>query len=360
MAEGEDESEKTEEPTQKRLDDARDKGQIPSSREVNHWIMFLAAAIFLIGLAPAMAEDISISLSTFFAHAHAIDATSPALPSLLAATLSEIGMAVAPVAALFIVAAFAAGVVQNGFIFSGESIKPSLEKISPIAGAKRLFSLKSFAEFVKGILKLIIVGAIAGAVVMPEMEAIETISGMDAGALVQRVSDVIIKILLAVLAVMTAIAAADFLYQRWEHIKKLRMSRQDLKEEFKQTEGDPIIKQRLRQIRAERARKRMIAEVPKADVIVTNPTHFAVALKYDQFTMDAPVLKAKGVDRAALRIREVATEHGVPIVENPPLARALYASVGLEEEIPEEHYRAVAEVINYVWKLNGRKPQARR
>jgi len=353
MAEGEDDSEKTEEPTQKRLDDARQKGQIPSSREVNHWIMFLAAAVFLLGLAPTMAEDVAATLATFLERPHAMDVTSVALPGLIGDLLGKVALAMAPTAGLFIVAAFAAGMVQNGFVFSAESIKPSLEKISPLAGLKRMFSLKSFAEFAKGILKLVIVGAIATAVVMPDLEAIETVAGMGAAELVGRLDDVAAHMLLAVLAVMTAIAAADVLYQRWEHMKKLRMSRQDLKEEYKQTEGDPMIKQRLRQIRAERSRRRMIAEVPKADVIVTNPTHFAVALKYDSMYMGAPVVKAKGVDRAALRIREVAAEHGVPIVENPPLARALYASVDLEQEIPEEHYRAVAEVINYVWKLKG-------
>ena len=241
-------------------------------------------------------------------------------------------------------------------LFSPESIKPSLEKISPLAGIKRMFSMKSIAEFAKGILKLIIVGSIAAAVVMPEMAAVETLSGMAAGDLIERLATVAVKLLLAVLAVMTAIAVADLLYQKWEHQKQNRMSRHDMKEEYKQTDGDPMIKQRLRQIRAERSRKRMIAEVPKADVIITNPTHFAVALKYDQMAMSAPTVIAKGADTAAFRIREVARENGVPIVENPPLARAIYASVDLDQEIPEEHYKAVAEVINYVWKAKGKRP----
>ena len=354
MAEGEDDSEKTEDPSQKRLDDARNKGQVASSREVNHWIMFLAATIFLLGLLPGMMKDLAATLGVVFEGAHLFEATAPGTPIIIADILSDIGLAVAPTVALFMVAAFASGVIQNGFLFSAESIKPTLDKISPIAGVKRLFALKSLAEFFKGILKLVIVGSIAAAVVMPEMATIEAISGMAAAPLLERMGDIAARLLMAVLAIMTAIAAADFLYQRWEHQKKLRMSRQDQKEEYKQTEGDPIVKQRLRQIRAERARKRMIAEVPKADVVVTNPTHFAVALKYDQMTMNAPMVLAKGVDKAALRIREVANENNVPIVENPPLARALYATADLEEEIPEEHYRAVAEVINYVWKLKGR------
>ncbi|MGZ0188553.1 MAG: flagellar biosynthesis protein FlhB [Alphaproteobacteria bacterium] len=355
MAEGEDDSEKTEDASQKRLDDSRDKGQVPSSKEVNHWIMFLAMAIFLLGLAPPMARDLSYSLTIFLEQAHAMEITEESLPRILAATLGNVGMAIAPLAALFMVAAFGAGVIQNGFLFSAESLKPTLDKISPLAGIKRMFSMKSLAEFAKGILKLIIVGSIAAAVVMPEMLAVETLAGLAAGDLIDRIADIVAKLLLAVLSVMTAIAAADFLYQKYEHHKKLRMSRQDMKEEYKQSEGDPIIKQRLRQIRSERSRKRMIAEVPKADVVITNPTHFAVALKYDDMAMGAPIMLAKGVDKAALRIREVAKENGVPIVENPPLARALYASVGLEEQIPEEHYRAVAEVINYVWKLKGKR-----
>lgn len=356
MAEGDDDSDKTEEPTQKKLDDARQKGQMASSREVNHWVMFLAAAIFLLGLAPSMAEAIAGAMTGFLEYPHAIRLTSPAFADLAASVLSEVALAVAPVAALFIVAALTAGMIQNGFLFSAESIKPTLDKISPLAGLKRMFSLRSLTEFAKGILKLVIVGSIAAAVVAPELMAIETVSGIAAGELATRLGALVSKLLLAVLAVMTVIAAVDFLYQKWEHIKKLRMSRHDLKEEYKQTEGDPIVKQRLRQIRAERSRKRMIAEVPKADVVITNPTHFAVALKYDQLAMGAPTLLAKGVDKAAFRIREVAEENNVPIVENPPLARALYANVELEEEIPEEHYRAVAEVINYVWKLKGRRP----
>ena len=355
MAEGGDDSEKTEEPTQKKIDDAREKGQVASSREVNHWIMFLAAAVFLLGLAPGVASDISDAVTGYFAFAHAVEVTPAGLGPLLSALASDIALAIAPVAAIFIVAALFAGFSQNGIMFSTESIKPSLDKISPLAGLKRMFSMKSLAEFAKGVLKLVIVGAVAYAVVSPDLAAVETLPGMAASELIERIRKLSGLLLIAVLSVMTVIAAADFIYQRWEHTKKLRMSHQDMKEEYKQTEGDPIVKQRLRQIRADRSRKRMIAEVPNADVVVTNPTHFSVALKYDQSKMGAPQVVAKGVDTAAKRIREVAKENNVPIVENPPLARALYASVEVDGEVPEEHFRAVAEVINYVWKLKGRR-----
>lgn len=351
----EDDSEKTEEPSHKKLEDAREKGQVPTSREFNHWIIFVAAAIFLFGLAPGLADDVTTSMRAFLERPHTFSITAESVPLIIGGALSSLGMAMAPTAALFLVAGAAAGILQTGILFSTESIQPKLEKISPIAGVKRMFSLRSLTEFGKGILKLIIVGSIAAAVIMPEMEAIETVSGMGAADLIHRLAEVAGRLLMAVLSIMTLIAAADFLYQRWEHIKKLRMSRQDLKDEYKQTEGDPLIKQRLRQIRMDRARKRMIAEVPKADVIITNPTHFAVALKYDTLHMNAPMVLAKGADKAAFRIREIAKEHGIPIVENPPLARGLYANVGIDEEIDEENYRAVAEVINYVWKLRGRK-----
>lgn len=355
MAEGEDASEKTEEPTQKKMDDAREKGQVASSREVNHWIMFLAAAVFLLGLAPGVAADISDAVTGYFEFAHEIEVTPAGLGPLLSTLASDIALAIAPVAAIFILAALFAGFAQNGILFSPESIKPTLDKISPLAGIKRLFSMKSLAEFAKGVLKLIIVGSVAYAVVSPDLATVETLPGMAAGDLIERIRQLAGLLLIAVLSVMTVIAAADFLYQRWEHNKKLRMSRQDMKEEYKQTEGDPIVKQRLRQIRADRSRKRMIADVPNADVVITNPTHFSVALQYDQGSMGAPKVVAKGADTAAKRIREVAKENGVPIVENPPLARALYASVEIDDEVPEEHFRAVAEVINYVWKLKGRR-----
>ncbi len=351
----EDDSEKTEEPNHKKLEDAREKGQVPSSKEVNHWVIFLAATIFLLGLAPPLAQEVSRSMVAFLERPHEFSVTAQTMPIIVGDALSSLGMAVLPTAALFLVAAAAAGLLQTGLLFSTESITPKLEKISPIAGVKRMFSVKSLAEFGKGILKLIIVGAIAAGVIMPEMAAIETVSGMGAADLINKLASVSARLVMAVLAIMTLIASVDFIYQRWEHMKKLRMSRQDMKEEYKQTEGDPLIKQRLRQIRMDRARKRMMAEVPKADVVITNPTHFALALKYDTMVMNAPMVLAKGVDKAAFRIREVAEEHGIPIIENPPLARGLYANVGLEEEIDEEHYRAVAEVINYVWKLRGRK-----
>jgi flagellar biosynthetic protein FlhB len=226
-----------------------------------------------------------------------------------------------------------------------------------MAGAKRLFSSRSLVEFAKGLLKLGIVGGVSWYLMRPEFDRLERFTGFDVMQMLAVLNDLSLRLMGAVLAVMTAIAGLDFFYQKFQLMKSLRMSREDMREEYKQQEGDPMIKGRLKQLRLERARRRMMAEVPKADVVITNPTHFAVALRYDQTAMAAPRVVAKGADLVAKRIRELAEEAKVPIVENPPLARALFATVELDQEVPPEHYKAVAKVISYVMALRGRRPR---
>ncbi len=353
MAE-QDDTEKTEQPTQKRLDEARRKGQVASSREVNHWFMILGGAVWLAMFAPATLEGAVLALLRFVEQPHLIRVDAGGMREIGLDLLGRVGLLLAVPFGLFLAAAIAGGLLQHGFLLSAQAIKPKLSKLSPVAGLKRQFSLRALAEFGKGLLKLAVVGTVGTLLLIPEFERLELSVGLEMPALLRLVDGLAGRLLVAVLAVMTVVAAADFLYQKYEHIKQLRMSRQELKEEFKQTEGDPTIKQRLRQIRMERSRRRMLAAVPTADVVITNPTHFAVALKYDPERMSAPRLVAKGADHLAARIREVARENGVPLVENPPLARALHAGVELDQEIPAEHYRAVAEIISYVWKLKGR------
>jgi flagellar biosynthesis protein FlhB len=267
----------------------------------------------------------------------------------------QIAIAVAPVIALLVIAAIAAGFIQTGFIFSAEPISPKLEKISPIRGLKRLFSAQALLDLLKSLIKLAVVGAVSWFLLRPEFDRIERFADLDTMALLFVLKQLTLKLLASVVAVMAAVAALDLLYQKLAHRRRLRMTREELRDEYKESEGDPLIKSRLRQIRLERARRRMMQEVPKADVVITNPTHFAVALRYDQATMQAPKLVAKGADLVARRIRELAEESNVPIVQNPPLARALYAHVELDQEVPPEHYKAVAEVIGYVMKLRRRK-----
>jgi flagellar biosynthetic protein FlhB len=262
--------------------------------------------------------------------------------------------------AVLVVAALAGSMLQTGILVAPEQITPKLERISPASGFKRLFSVRAVVELLKGIAKMTVVAVVGWYAIAPDMMAIERFVLLAPEDAANSTRAIVLVLMAAVMAAMTVIAGADLLYQRISHRRSLRMSREEMREEFKQSEGDPHIKGRLKQIRAERARRRMMADVPKADVVITNPTHFAVALKYEQGTMSAPRVVAKGADVIAAKIREVASANEVPIVENPPLARALYAAVDLDEEIPAEHYRAVAEVIGYVMRLKGRlggKPQ---
>lgn len=354
MAEDQDQSQKTEEPTQKRLEDARKKGQVATSRELNNALMISAATAFLALLSPGVTNDLSVALMPFLQIPDQMPTTITDLQMLIMELMKQVGAALLLPALLFACAAIASGLLQNGIVISTEPLKPKLEKISPISGAKRIFSLKSIVEFIKGILKITLIGAAAILLLWPETATI--IRTTDAELIVTTIllQSLTVKLLFGVAVLVIAVAVLDILYQRFEHQKQLMMSRKDLMDEFKQTEGDPHVKARLKGLRAERARQRMMAEVPNATVVVTNPTHFAVALYYDTNGKAAPRVVAKGVDSLAHRIREIATESQVPIVENPPLARALFASIDLGEEIPPEHYQAVAEVIGYVMRLERR------
>jgi flagellar biosynthetic protein FlhB len=353
-----DESQKTEDPTQRRLDQAREKGQVAKSQEINHWFIFLGMAVVVTVFATSMARGVVGTLRQFIEHPHAIRIDTLQLREVLTDTLAQIGLALLLPVLVIVMVALAAGLVQNGLLISFESLKPKPEKLSPLKGLKRQFSAKSLAEFVKGVAKITVVSGVIMVLMWPQLDLVPNIAGMELTDFAALLRDMVARILIAVLAIMTLIAALDYLFQKHQHRKQLRMTKQELKDEFKQSEGDPMVKSRLRQIRMERARKRMMAAVPEADVVITNPTHYAVALKYDNQSMNAPKLLAKGVDTVAGKIREIAKEHEIPIVENPPLTRALYQSVDLDQEIPPEHYKAVAEVIGYVMRLKGRLSHA--
>jgi flagellar biosynthetic protein FlhB len=260
---------------------------------------------------------------------------------------------------LLALAAIGGNMIQHRLVWSLEPLKPKLSKISPSAGLQRLFSKQALANFLKGLAKLGLIGTIMVALLWPERFRLDTIVGADPAALLPIVLALSLKVMGAVVAVLALIAAGDYLFQYRQWYERQKMSLREMKEEFRQTEGDPAIKGKIRQIRQNRMRKRMMAAVPEASVVITNPTHFAVALKYER-GMNAPVCVAKGADVIARRIREVATEHSIPIVENPPLARALHATVEIDQEIPPEHYQAVAEVIGYVMRLNRAVAGARR
>lgn len=355
MAEGDDDSEKTEEPTAKRLEDAREKGQVPNSREVSHVFMIFAALMLLVIFAPRIGESLAQDFHQIFSQAHLIPMDEKGIGNALKEMILDVLKIMALPLLVLMVAAISSNVVQTGFLVSAESMKPKLEKLSLLKGFKRQFSLKSFVEFLKGLLKLAIVGSIAYMIVAPKLDGIEHFAGLPVPMVLEETQSIAMRMMIGVLMVVAVIAGADFLYQRFEFMKQMRMSRQDIKDEYKQTEGDPMVKGKLRQIRAEKSRQRMMQSVPNADVIVTNPTHYSIALQYDADEMHAPKVVAKGVDNMAFKIREIAKENDIPIMEAPPLARALYATVDVDQEITEEHYKAVAEVISYVFSLKGKK-----
>lgn len=348
-----DDSQKTEEPTPKKLEEARKKGQVALSREVNNWVMLAAGTLVVIAVLPSALETLTLTMRGYIEHAHAVPGV-PGFFSILKESFWET-MAVIALPLLFLMmAAFFAPFLQIGPLFAPETIKPDIQKISPIAGFKRLFSLRSVVEFAKGIAKIGVIGTIGYILLVPFFGSVEHFIGTPLPMILGEMRALILKLMLGVLVVLMIIAVIDLVYQRNEHYKKMRMTKQELKDEYKQAEGDPHIKARLRALRQERARRRMIQAVPQADVVITNPTHYSVALKYVPKEMAAPVVIAKGVNEVAFKIREVAKEHDIIIMENPPLARVLYDTVEVDQAIPEEHYKAVAEVISFVFKQKGR------
>ncbi len=354
MSDQTDDAQKTEEPTPKKISDARERGNVARSMEVNTWLMLLAGTMIIAFVAPGLMQDIRVISLVFIERPHEYSSEFGNLSGLLRQTVSAIGVALILPAIFLIVAALATGLVQNGLVFSPKAMEPKLEKLSPIAGAKRLFSMRQIVEFVKGLLKIAIVGTIAIILLTPEFRRIDTVPTIELSEMLDILHMLVIRLLIYVLGVLAVITFVDLIFQRAQHRKKLRMTKQEVKDEIKQSEGDPHVKGRLRQIRLDRARQRMMQAVPEADVVVTNPTHYAVALRYRQEETEAPVLIAKGADLIAQKIREVAKEHDIPIVENRPLALALFESVEVDQEVPTEHYRAVAEIISYIWRLKGR------
>jgi flagellar biosynthetic protein FlhB len=350
MADENDAAEKTEDPTQKRLDDAHDRGDVAKSQEVNTWFMIAGATLVLSSFSGSIGAGILMPLRNLVANSWMIHADGPGLLA-LAQTLGIAVIAALGVPLLLLmIAAIAGNMVQHRLVWSGESLKPKLSKISPLAGAKRVFGKQAAANFAKGLFKVTALGAVMTAILWPERYRLDAMIRFDPAAILGVTTSLTLQLMGAVVAMLALVAIADYFFQYRQWFERQKMSLREMKEEFKQSEGDPHIKGRIRQLRHARMKKRMMAAVPKASVIITNPTHFAVALSYER-GMSAPVCVAKGVDTIALKIREVAKAHDIPIVENVALARALHATVEIDDEIPVEHYHAVAEIIGYVMGL---------
>jgi flagellar biosynthetic protein FlhB len=351
MAGESDDTERSEDPTQKRLDEALERGDVVKSQEVSTWFVIAGGTLMLFAFSSTMSGAFSTSLRGLIANSYQLRVDGGGLLDLARQIEVETVAALAIPLLLLLLAALGGNVIQHRLVWSVESLKPKLSKISPVAGLQRLFSKQALANFAKGLIKLIIVAAVMTMQLWPERDRIESLVATDPKAVLPVTQSLSLKVLGAVVALLALIAAADYLFQYRQWFERQKMSLREMKDEFKQTEGNPLIKGKLRQLRVARARKRMMAAVPKASVVITNPTHFAVALQYER-GMNAPICVAKGADLIARKIREIAEANGVPIVENPPLARALHATVEIDAEIPPEHYKAVAEVIGYVLRLN--------
>ncbi len=349
MADENDAAEKTEDPTQKRLDDAHDRGDVAKSQEVNTWFLIAGATLVLSTFSGSIA-GIQTPLRNVIENSWMIRADGAGLLALAKHLEFAVFAALGVPLLLLVLAAIAGNMVQHRMVWSGESLKPKFSKISPAAGAKRIFGKQAAANFAKGIFKVAALGAVMMAVLWPERHRLESMIRFDPASIMGVTTTLTLQLMGAVVAMLAAVAIADYFFQYRQWFERQKMSLREMKEEFKQSEGDPHIKGRIRQLRNARMKKRMMAAVPKASVIITNPTHYAVALSYER-GMAAPICVAKGVDNIALKIREVASEHDIPIIENVALARALHATVEIDDEIPVEHYHAVAEIIGYVMKL---------
>ena len=360
MAEDSDDSQQTEQPTQKRLEQAREAGDIVKSTEVSAFVVLAGATLAIAMFGRSLAVGIAGILTQFIQAPEQMAVDGAGLTSLMRGVLLHLAIVLAPFMGVMVVASVAGHVLQSKPTFNLEKLMPNFSKLSFLSGFSRLFGIEGWITLVRGLIKLAIVGMAIWTQLWPERGMLESILTQSPQAVMADMTHLLFKVMIAALSALLVIAGLDYFFQYTRFMKRNRMSRHEIKEEFRQNEGDPVIKAKVRQIRQERARKRMMAAVPDATVVITNPTHFAVALKYESGKTAAPVCVAKGVDALALRIRAVAEEHEVPVIENPPLARALYATVELDEAIPAEHYKAVAQVIGYVMRLNGTLSRARR
>jgi len=358
VAEGADPESKTEEATQRKLSDARKKGDVAKSPDVAAALSLMGATAVVLTLGGWFCQSIAAQLLPFIATPDAM------IGGLEAGAGVEIGIQALWIAAPCVGAVMLATIIggaggnlaQSGLVFTPDKLKPDWSKVNPVSGFGRIFGPDGMAQFVKTLLKLVAVATICWFTLKPHAAELQNLAGMSPASILPFARDLAVALMSAALIFLGFTAGGDFIWQKFRFAKRMRMSKEEVKEDYKQSEGDPHVKARLKQLRAQRSRQRMMQAVPKATVIVTNPTHYSVALRYEPGEGDAaPICVAKGVDAVALRIREVAREHNVPIVENVPLARALYAAVDVDQTIPREHFEAAARVIGFVMNKRPRR-----
>jgi len=363
MAENRDGQEKTEQPTAKRLDDARRKGQVARSRELNTVAITLIGVVVLVMMSSGMGEDLGGIMKESFSLSRAEVFDTNSMLRHLSNALAQAVWMLLPFFAAVIAAAIVSSIALGGMAFSTETLAPKLSKLDPIKGMKRVFSVKGLVELLKALAKFVLIGGVTALLLWILMGDFMALNGMDLKSAVSEMGSLLGWSLLLLASTLILVAAIDVPFQLWEHKRQLRMTKQEVREEMKDTDGRPEVKGRIRSLQRELAQRRMMEEVPKADVIVTNPTHYAIALRYDQGRMQAPKVVAKGTELVAANIRRVGSEAGVPVVESPLLARALYFNTDIGEYIPAGLYLAVAKLLAYVFQLKvyrrdgGERPQ---
>jgi flagellar biosynthetic protein FliR/FlhB len=346
---------KTEEATPKKKNEARKKGQVARSKEVNLALTLLASTLVIITLGVYVGNSFKSTIITFLSSYLNMELNYNTLKSITFIAVWRIAMVFLPVVIPITVFGVLANYIQVGFMFTGEPIKPQLSKLNPLKGLKRMFSMRTLVESVKNIIIVILLCYIGYSFVRDNFSYILTIGNLKVGEIPTSFGKIVINIFFKVTIVMIIIALIDYIYQRYLYNKELKMTKQEVKEEYKQQEGDPQIKSKIKQKQRKMASRRMMQAVPSATVVVTNPTHIAVALKYEEEKSAAPILVAKGADAVAIKIKEIAKENDVPIIENRSLARLIYEKVELDSEIPDDMYQAVAEILALVYKLKKRK-----
>lgn len=349
--------EKTEQPTAKKKQETRQKGRVAKSREVSTYLVLMGGLVILYFAGSYMVTEMVLFMKTTLLQAAGARIEGADVSLLLARTIITLAKVMAPLLLGVLVAAMVGNLIQVGFLFSWEPLTPKLSKLNPLEGIKRLISLRSLTEIVKFTAKVLLVGMVVYTAIRKEIPFVMPLADQSILSIGTYICTTILKIMLRTSWVLLALAVLDYAYQRWEFEKGLKMTRQEVKDEHKQSEGDPLVKSRIRRVQREWARRRMMEAVPGADVVITNPVEMAIAIAYKNETMAAPQVLAKGAGTVAERIRQIARSHGIPIVENKPLARALFREVDVGRQIPAALYKAVAEVLAYVYRLKNRMGQ---
>ncbi len=346
--------ERTEQPSSKRLQEAREKGQVCKSVEVSTCFLFVATVISFYFYIPSVASRLSLVMSSYLENLTGWDGTADALVTIFHEAVMQLGIMLLPILVVFLGIGIASNILQVGFVFSGEPLVPKFSRLNPVTGFKNKFlSLRSLELLIKNVVILLVIIWVSYQAIRRELPVFPPLMNSDIHVIVLTLFKSSMRILWDFLWVFIVVALADYAFQRWQHTKDLMMTKEEVKDEYKHIEGNPVIKSRIRSIQLHMARQRMMKEVPKADVVITNPTHLAVALKYERGKMIAPVVVAKGAGFLAEKIREAARTARIPIVEDKPLAQALYKTVEIGDVIPEEWYKAVAEILAYVFRLKA-------